>query len=256
MLFWITQLLPYFVFAIYQFSSKSPGPPAPLPAVFCPPGVPFRPVHFTEYPLKYEYKDYTPEKILELNPLARIQSAVRYNQQGPWIFSTHKLFIGKFNYPPCRVPVHQSPSVSWIVARNRLEGGLKWTFIHSQKEDSLRNLLVYGPGVKETIWICQYLESSNNILDSLYLVFDFCISVLDVCSLDLDSCSLNLDSSTLHLDSGAALRIQLPILGLLLRYLGLYQSNQAPAGDQKAFKTSWQKLRRPGKDLQKPSKRP
>ncbi|KAJ9070783.1 hypothetical protein DSO57_1004033 [Entomophthora muscae] len=80
--------------------------------------------------------------------------------------------------------------------------------------------------------------SSNNILDSLYLVLDFCTSVLDVCSFDLDSCSLNLDS-------GAALRIQLPIIGLLLHYLGLYQSKQAPAGDQKASKTSWQKLRRP-----------
>ncbi|KAJ9080734.1 hypothetical protein DSO57_1021802 [Entomophthora muscae] len=98
MLFWLTQQLPYFVFAIYQFSSRSPGPPAPLPAVFCPPDVPFGPVHFTNYPLKSEYKDYTPEKILKLNPLACIQSAVRYNQQGLWIFSTPKLFIGKFNY--------------------------------------------------------------------------------------------------------------------------------------------------------------
>ncbi|KAJ9060616.1 hypothetical protein DSO57_1028982 [Entomophthora muscae] len=100
MLFWLTQLLPYFVFAIYQFSSRSPGPPAPLPAVSCPPGVPFGPVHFTNYPLKSEYKDYTPEKILKLNPLACIQSTIRYNQQGPWIFSTPKLFRGKFNYLP------------------------------------------------------------------------------------------------------------------------------------------------------------
>ncbi|KAJ9084954.1 hypothetical protein DSO57_1018846 [Entomophthora muscae] len=41
-----------------------------------------------------------PEKILKLNPLARIQSAIRYNQQGPWIFSTPKFFRGKFNYLP------------------------------------------------------------------------------------------------------------------------------------------------------------
>ncbi|KAJ9048223.1 hypothetical protein DSO57_1037150 [Entomophthora muscae] len=100
MLFWLTQLLPYFVLAIYQFSLRSPGPPAPLPAVFCPPGVPFGPVHFTNYPLKSEYKDYTPEKILKLDPFSHIQSAVRYNQQGPWIFSTPKLFRGKFNYLP------------------------------------------------------------------------------------------------------------------------------------------------------------
>ncbi|KAJ9088529.1 hypothetical protein DSO57_1022254 [Entomophthora muscae] len=80
--------------------SRSPGPPVPLLTVFCPPGVPFGPVHFTNYSLKFEYKDYTPEKILELDPLAHIQSAVRYNRQGPWIFSTPKLFRGKFNYLP------------------------------------------------------------------------------------------------------------------------------------------------------------
>ncbi|KAJ9059465.1 hypothetical protein DSO57_1002042 [Entomophthora muscae] len=60
----------------------------------------FGPIHFTEYPLKPEYKDYTPKKILELDSLACIQSAVRYNCQGPWIFSTPKLFRGKFNYLP------------------------------------------------------------------------------------------------------------------------------------------------------------
>ncbi|KAJ9076672.1 hypothetical protein DSO57_1023873 [Entomophthora muscae] len=31
MLIWLIQLLPYFVFAIYQFSSRSPGPPDPPP---------------------------------------------------------------------------------------------------------------------------------------------------------------------------------------------------------------------------------
>ncbi|KAJ9081050.1 hypothetical protein DSO57_1018671 [Entomophthora muscae] len=100
MLFWLTQLLPYFVFAIYEISTRSSGPPAPLPADSCPPGVPFGPVHFTEYPLKSEYKYYTPEKILKLDPLACIQSAVRYNCQGSWVFSTPKLFRGKFNYLP------------------------------------------------------------------------------------------------------------------------------------------------------------
>ncbi|KAJ9054914.1 hypothetical protein DSO57_1009571 [Entomophthora muscae] len=133
----------------------------------------------------------------------------------------------------CGVPVHQSskcvldciqgPAGSDFhsllrenVSQKYVKGS-KWAFIHSQKEDPLRKLLVYGPGVKETIWICQYLESSNNILDSLYLVLDSCTLVLDFCSLDLDSCSLNLDS-------GAALRIQLLILGLLLCYHGLQLS--------------------------------
>ncbi|KAJ9066448.1 hypothetical protein DSO57_1009434 [Entomophthora muscae] len=114
MLFWLTQLLPYFVFAVYQFSLRSPGPPAPPPAVFCPPVVPFGPIHFTNYPMKSEYKESTPEKILELDPLARIQSAIRYNQQGLWIFSTPKLFRGKFNYLPAynlpmKLPVTPKP---------------------------------------------------------------------------------------------------------------------------------------------------
>ncbi|KAJ9063524.1 hypothetical protein DSO57_1000102 [Entomophthora muscae] len=64
--------------------------PAPPPSVFPPTGVPFGSIHFTNYLLKSEYKEYTPEKILKLDPLARIQSAIRYNQQG----------LGKFNYLP------------------------------------------------------------------------------------------------------------------------------------------------------------
>ncbi|KAJ9057495.1 hypothetical protein DSO57_1022284 [Entomophthora muscae] len=100
MLFWLTQLLPYFVFTIYKISTILSSPPSLLPADSHPPGVSFGPVHFTEYHLKPEYKDYTPEKILELDPLACIQSAVRYNCQGPWILSTPKLFRGKFNYLP------------------------------------------------------------------------------------------------------------------------------------------------------------
>ncbi|KAJ9070410.1 hypothetical protein DSO57_1008451 [Entomophthora muscae] len=111
MLLWLLQLLPYFVFAIYPFSSRSPGPPAPLPAVFCPSGAPFGPVHFTDYPLKPKYKDYTPEKILELDLLACIQFAIRYNRQGLWIFSTPKLFRGKFNYLPA-YNIYMEPPVT------------------------------------------------------------------------------------------------------------------------------------------------
>ncbi|KAJ9071486.1 hypothetical protein DSO57_1036422 [Entomophthora muscae] len=71
MRYWFPQLLPYFILAIFQFSSRSSGPPAPTPAVFCPVGVPFGPVHFTEYPLKPEYKDYTADNILAQDLLAR-----------------------------------------------------------------------------------------------------------------------------------------------------------------------------------------
>ncbi|KAJ9083726.1 hypothetical protein DSO57_1031817 [Entomophthora muscae] len=83
-----------------NINTRSSGPPSPLPADSCPTGVPFGPVHFTEYPLKPEYKDYIPENILELDSLACIQSSVRYNRQDPWILLTSKLFRGKFNYLP------------------------------------------------------------------------------------------------------------------------------------------------------------
>ncbi|KAJ9062217.1 hypothetical protein DSO57_1013083 [Entomophthora muscae] len=81
-----------------QFKISQPS--CPTARSFCPPGAPFRPVHFTDYPLKPKYKDYTPEKILELDLLAHIQSAIRYNHQVPWIFLTPKLFRGKSNYLP------------------------------------------------------------------------------------------------------------------------------------------------------------
>ncbi|KAJ9082024.1 hypothetical protein DSO57_1008455 [Entomophthora muscae] len=54
----------------------------------------------TDSGMGHEDKDYTPEKILELDPLAHIQSAVRYNLQGLWVSSTPKLLRGKFKYLP------------------------------------------------------------------------------------------------------------------------------------------------------------
>ncbi|KAJ9058939.1 hypothetical protein DSO57_1007341 [Entomophthora muscae] len=81
MLFWLTQLLPYFVFAIYQISTRSSGPPAP----------------HSQIPILQES---TPEKILELDPLACIKPSVRYNHQDPWILLSPKLFRGKFNFLP------------------------------------------------------------------------------------------------------------------------------------------------------------
>ncbi|KAJ9071852.1 hypothetical protein DSO57_1033067 [Entomophthora muscae] len=57
--------------------TRSPGLNAPLPAVYCPPGSPFGSVHFMEYPLNPEYKEYILEKILEQDPLACVISAAR-----------------------------------------------------------------------------------------------------------------------------------------------------------------------------------
>ncbi|KAJ9078118.1 hypothetical protein DSO57_1010050 [Entomophthora muscae] len=46
-------------------------PPAPLPTVGCLPGAPYGPIHFTEYPLKPKYKDFTFEKIIEQDCLVQ-----------------------------------------------------------------------------------------------------------------------------------------------------------------------------------------
>ncbi|KAJ9056998.1 hypothetical protein DSO57_1026658 [Entomophthora muscae] len=53
-----------------NINERPSGPSALLPAYFCLTGVLFGPVHFTEYPLKPEYTDYIPKKVLELYSLA------------------------------------------------------------------------------------------------------------------------------------------------------------------------------------------
>ncbi|KAJ9062755.1 hypothetical protein DSO57_1007414 [Entomophthora muscae] len=54
----------------------------------------------------------------------------------------------------CGIPVHQSPNCvldcsQGLAGRDCHSPGLKWAFIHSQKEDPLRKLLVYGAGGQE-----------------------------------------------------------------------------------------------------------
>ncbi|KAJ9080138.1 hypothetical protein DSO57_1028223 [Entomophthora muscae] len=46
----------------------------------------------------------------------------------------------------CGVPVHQSPKCVLDHSQGPAGRGSKWSFICSQKEDPLRNLLVYGLG--------------------------------------------------------------------------------------------------------------
>ncbi|KAJ9056416.1 hypothetical protein DSO57_1033292 [Entomophthora muscae] len=108
---WFEQILPYLVLVIFhlnsgqvdnQVAAPSRDQPAKLPqALYCPPGAPFEPVHFTEY-LLWGSCPPVPKCVLDCS-------------QGPAGSGCHSL-------------------------------GLKWAFIHSQKEDPLRNLLVYGPG--------------------------------------------------------------------------------------------------------------
>ncbi|KAJ9087257.1 hypothetical protein DSO57_1034872 [Entomophthora muscae] len=68
--------------------------------MYCPPGAPFGPVHFTEYPLKPEYKDYTANNILARDPLARTTELTRYNREGAWYVTKPRLFRDKYNFLP------------------------------------------------------------------------------------------------------------------------------------------------------------
>ncbi|KAJ9070819.1 hypothetical protein DSO57_1003284 [Entomophthora muscae] len=76
-------------------TQRSSDLPAILPATYRLPGAPFGPVHFTEYPLKPEYNDYTDNNILARDPLARTTELTRYNREGPWYFTKPCLFRDK-----------------------------------------------------------------------------------------------------------------------------------------------------------------
>ncbi|KAJ9081328.1 hypothetical protein DSO57_1015800 [Entomophthora muscae] len=117
MRYWFPQLLQYFILVICQLTQKSSDPPASPPATYRLPGVLFGPVHFTEYPLKPDYKDYTVDNILAQNPLARTTELTRYNQEGPWYITKPHLFRDKYNFLPAyqmdmKLPVTPKPMPS------------------------------------------------------------------------------------------------------------------------------------------------
>ncbi|KAJ9071753.1 hypothetical protein DSO57_1033861 [Entomophthora muscae] len=100
MRYWFPQLLPYFILVICQLTQRSYDPPASPPSTYRLPGAPFGLVHFTEYPLKPEYKDYTADNILAWDPLARTKELTRYNQEDPWYVNKPCLFRDKYNFFP------------------------------------------------------------------------------------------------------------------------------------------------------------
>ncbi|KAJ9058090.1 hypothetical protein DSO57_1015887 [Entomophthora muscae] len=79
--------------------------------MYLPPGAPFGLVHFTEYPLKPEYKDYTADNIIAQDPLARTTNLTRYNRKGPWYVTKPRLFRDKYNFLPAYQVDMEPPAI-------------------------------------------------------------------------------------------------------------------------------------------------
>ncbi|KAJ9073027.1 hypothetical protein DSO57_1020964 [Entomophthora muscae] len=107
---WFKQILPYLVLVIFhlnsgqvdnQSTSPSGDQPADLPqALYCPPGAPFGPVHFTKYPPNSAYAEYDLETILIADPLARNKETEYIGHEGKRIEVPPLLFKDKYNYLP------------------------------------------------------------------------------------------------------------------------------------------------------------
>ncbi|KAJ9082889.1 hypothetical protein DSO57_1000191 [Entomophthora muscae] len=69
-------------------------------ALYCPPGAPFRPVHFTKYPPNPAYTEYNLETILIADPLARTRETEYIGREGKRIKVLPLLFKDKYNYLP------------------------------------------------------------------------------------------------------------------------------------------------------------
>ncbi|KAJ9090370.1 hypothetical protein DSO57_1003106 [Entomophthora muscae] len=83
-----------------QAAPSRDQPAEPPQALYCPPGAPFGPVHFTEYPPNPAYLEYKFETILIANPLARTRSTKYIGREGKRIEIPPLLFKDKYNYLP------------------------------------------------------------------------------------------------------------------------------------------------------------
>ncbi|KAJ9060295.1 hypothetical protein DSO57_1032332, partial [Entomophthora muscae] len=74
--------------------------PDPFQALYCPPGAPFEPVHFTKYPPNPAYAEYDLETILIADPLARTRETEYIGRKEKRIEVLLLLFKDKYNYLP------------------------------------------------------------------------------------------------------------------------------------------------------------
>ncbi|KAJ9054294.1 hypothetical protein DSO57_1016259 [Entomophthora muscae] len=85
----------------HQAAALSQDQSAKLPqALHCPPGAPFGPVHFTEYPPNPAYSEYNLETILIADPLARTRETKYIGHKGKQYKRPPRLFKDKYNYLP------------------------------------------------------------------------------------------------------------------------------------------------------------
>ncbi|KAJ9076726.1 hypothetical protein DSO57_1023472 [Entomophthora muscae] len=70
------------------------------PDLYCPPGAPFGPVHFTKYPPNLVYYEFTLEEILIHNPKTRTRETEVLYREGTKIIWSPLLFQDKYNFRP------------------------------------------------------------------------------------------------------------------------------------------------------------
>ncbi|KAJ9048133.1 hypothetical protein DSO57_1038084 [Entomophthora muscae] len=107
---WFNQVITYLILVLFHLQSTShssaPHTLQPqeatdqLPEFYCPPGVPYGPVHFTEYPPNPAYLEFTLEEILIYNPEARTRETKTGYRKGRKITISLLLFRNKYNYLP------------------------------------------------------------------------------------------------------------------------------------------------------------
>ncbi|KAJ9058670.1 hypothetical protein DSO57_1010010 [Entomophthora muscae] len=114
---WFEQILPYLVLVIFHINSgqvdhqataSSRDQPADLPqALYHPPGAPFGPAHFTEYPPNPAYLEYNLETILIAEHLARARETEYIVHEGKQIKFLPLLLKDKYiNLPAYFIPMN------------------------------------------------------------------------------------------------------------------------------------------------------
>ncbi|KAJ9084848.1 hypothetical protein DSO57_1019913 [Entomophthora muscae] len=89
--------------AVFNKQATTPSrdqPANPPQALYCPPGAPFGPVHFTKYLPNPAYLEYNLETILIINPLERTRETKYIGHKGKWYKVPSLFFKDKYNYLP------------------------------------------------------------------------------------------------------------------------------------------------------------